>query len=479
MMMMLALARPAAAQSSVRIFADLPAADGSVVVPFAVTGWALDRNAASGTGVDAVHVWAFPAGGGSAVFVGGATLNGNRPDVAQAFGSQFAGSGFGLTVTRQLPAGAYTLRVYARQASTVQWAAMVEIPIAVTQTTLSDLTCGAQQVPLWDGIAWVCTDLPSGQAGTAGPAGPTGPTGGTGPAGPTGSTGSAGPAGPAGVPGATGATGAAGATGATGPPVSFQGNWLVGVTYAAGDAVFFNGSSYISLSGGNVSNTPPANPWALLAQQGSTGPTGAAGPTGLTGATGQAGPAGVTGSIGPAGAAGPTGVTGPTGPTGPAGVTGSTGPTGPAGPTGLTGPAGANGSAINSVTFLSAFENPTVTTTLFQSPVSTVGLATTQTSISGATTANFAVMPIACTMSALNVGAFNYFDAGPDTETIVVYKNSAPTAMTCSVTTNNNASSCTDTTHTFAVVAGDTISLAFSQTSNIPYNKVSVKLTCQ
>jgi hypothetical protein len=131
------------------------------------------------------------------------------------------------------------------------------------------------------------------------------------------------------------------------------------------------------------------------------------------------------------------------------------------------------------VTFLSTFVNPTVNTTLFQSPASTIGLLTTQTTISSATTSNFVVMPIACTMSALNVGANNYFAVGADTETILIYKNSLPTAMTCSVTTNGNGSSCADTTNTFAVSAGDTISLAFSQTANAPFNKVVVKLACQ
>ena len=86
--------------------------------------------------------------------------------------------------------------------------------------------------------------------------GATGSTGVTGATGPTGSTGAIGPTGSIGPNGATGATGVTGATGATGPPVTFQGTWLIGVTYAAGDTVFFNGSGYISLSGGNTGNTP-------------------------------------------------------------------------------------------------------------------------------------------------------------------------------------------------------------------------------
>src|SRR5207247_316381 len=209
-----------------------------------------------------------------------------------------------------------------------------------------------------------------------------------------GATGAAGPAGPTGAQGLQGLQGAAGVTGATGPagpagpPVSFQGSWLISVTYAMGDSVFFNGSSYISLAGGNVGNTPTNGaPWALLAQQGATGATGATGPTGPQGIAGVAGPTGATGPQGIAGSVGPTGPTGPpvtfqgtwsnlttyaTGdavffngssyiglaggnvgntPTGGAqwvllaqqGSTGATGPTGPTGPTGGTGPTGPTG----------------------------------------------------------------------------------------------------------------------------------------
>ena len=50
--------------------------------------------------------------------------------------------------------------------------------------------------------------------------------------------------------GATGAAGQAGSTGATGPqgpPLTFRGEWLIGTSYAVGDAVAYAGSSYSSL----------------------------------------------------------------------------------------------------------------------------------------------------------------------------------------------------------------------------------------
>jgi hypothetical protein len=88
-------------------------------------------------------------------------------------------------------------------------------------------------------------------------------------------------------------------------------------------------------------------------------------------------------------------------------------------------------------------------------------------------------MPVACTMSALNVGINNYFTSASDTTTITVYKNQSATAMTCSGTTNGNSSVCRDTTHIFSVAAGDSISIAFVETNAAPYNKVTLSLVCQ
>jgi hypothetical protein len=102
-----------------------------------------------------------------------------------------------------------------------------------------------------------------------------------------------GPQGQQGAAGAAGQGGPQGPAGLKGPPISFLGTWDNSTTYAAGDAVFYSGSSYSSLAGPNIGNTPTAGaPWAVFAQQGSTGTTGAAGPTGPTGPTGMSGSAG-------------------------------------------------------------------------------------------------------------------------------------------------------------------------------------------
>lgn len=233
----------------------------------------------------------------------------------------------------------------------------------------------------------------AGQAGTTGPVGATG------------ATGPAGAQGPQGVPGPTGETGA---TGPQGPPVAnYLGNYQSTANYALNDAVSWQGSTYISLVGGNHGNAPSLSPveWAVLAAQGpagvdgapgAAGPTGAAGPMGAAGAMGPQGPpvtfrgewligtayalgdavayggssyvslaanvgrepdlspeywgllaasgaAGPAGAAGAAGMQGPMGFAGPTGPMGPQGLAGPAGPAGPQGPTGQTGPTGPAG----------------------------------------------------------------------------------------------------------------------------------------
>ena len=108
------------AASDPRMYIDIPAAtpggSTSLTSPFSVHGWALDLAAGAGSGVDAVHVWAYPSAGGAPVFVGVAAPV-QRPDVGQAFGAQFAGAGFVLT-GGTLPPGTYDLVVFARSTVT-------------------------------------------------------------------------------------------------------------------------------------------------------------------------------------------------------------------------------------------------------------------------------------------------------------------------------------------------------------------------
>jgi hypothetical protein len=80
------------------------------------------------------------------------------------------------------------------------------------------------------------------------------------------------------------------------PVVGFiwKGTWSDAVAYDAGDAIAFNGSSYVSLTSDNTGNQPDVSPdrWELIAQKGDTGSQGPPGPTG------PAGPAGANGSSG-------------------------------------------------------------------------------------------------------------------------------------------------------------------------------------
>jgi subtilisin len=91
---------------------DTPALNAIVSSTFTVAGWAVDPSAASGTGVDAVHVWAFPTGGGTPVFLGSAPYGGSRPDVGAAFGARFTDSGFYLAASGLMP-GTFYITAYA------------------------------------------------------------------------------------------------------------------------------------------------------------------------------------------------------------------------------------------------------------------------------------------------------------------------------------------------------------------------------
>ena len=102
-----------------QVVIDLPAAGADVQQPFSVAGWAIDLDAASGTGVDTLHVWAYPRSGcgGAAceaapIFLGATAYGGRRPDVGAIFGDRFRASGYGLTAD-SLPPGVYDLAVFA------------------------------------------------------------------------------------------------------------------------------------------------------------------------------------------------------------------------------------------------------------------------------------------------------------------------------------------------------------------------------
>ena len=115
----IALVPPPAALGGTHVTIDAPR-DGDVLdQPFLLGGWALDAGAPFDTGVDAVHVWAYPEPGSGRlpVFLGVARYGDARPDVGAAFGPAFAPSAFGLIVSGLAP-GTYDLAVFARRTGT-------------------------------------------------------------------------------------------------------------------------------------------------------------------------------------------------------------------------------------------------------------------------------------------------------------------------------------------------------------------------
>jgi hypothetical protein len=259
--------------------------------------------------------------------------------------------------------------------------------------------------------------------------------------GPAGATGAQGAQGPQGAPGATGAQGPIGPNGAAG---------AAGATGAQGPA-------------------------------GATGATGAAGATGATGAQGPAGATGAAGSVGATGATGAQGPAGATGAQGSIGAQGNTGATGSAGPAGATGPAGLS---ANSFTSSFTIDNPgsdAGTTFYFTPNLTPPGNFLGQTSYQNGPAANFMVAPASCTMKALNIGVSNYNSptGGSDPSTFRVYHNGSATSMTTQVTTNGSTAAASDTTHTFSVSAGDTLSVTFSETNATPFNRITVALDCE
>ncbi len=84
---------------------------GVVPSEFVIAGWAIDQAALSGTGIDTVHVWAYPAAGGSPIFLGVANYGDTRPDIGSVFGDQFAPASYSLVVP-YLDSGTYDIVVY-------------------------------------------------------------------------------------------------------------------------------------------------------------------------------------------------------------------------------------------------------------------------------------------------------------------------------------------------------------------------------
>ena len=110
---------------------DAPLA-GEVASSFLVAGWAIDRGAREGIGIDALHVWAYPNPGSGTppIFLGAVRPVAGRPDVAAHFGQRFGDSSFGLVVDGLAP-GSYDLAVFPHSTVTGQFEAAGVVRVTV------------------------------------------------------------------------------------------------------------------------------------------------------------------------------------------------------------------------------------------------------------------------------------------------------------------------------------------------------------
>jgi hypothetical protein len=131
-----------------RLYVDSPQNSATVAGQLSISGWAIDLNSSSGTGVDAIHAYAFPVTGGQ-IFLGAASVT-QRLDVASHFGNtRFTNSGFALTAS--LPPGVYNVGVYARSTVTGTFNTVWTVQIRVTPPS-NPVMAIDQPRPEWSGV---------------------------------------------------------------------------------------------------------------------------------------------------------------------------------------------------------------------------------------------------------------------------------------------------------------------------------------
>jgi hypothetical protein len=95
---------------------DTPSSGSAVTQGFLIGGWTVDLGAANGAGMDTIHVWAWPVGGGPPTFLGVPSMGGLRLDVPPYLGAvysnparEFGYSGFGLYAPSLAPGSYYVV----------------------------------------------------------------------------------------------------------------------------------------------------------------------------------------------------------------------------------------------------------------------------------------------------------------------------------------------------------------------------------
>jgi hypothetical protein len=91
-------------EPSVRMSIDAPVPGEQGSGTFLVGGWSLALDGPTTPGIQALHLWAYPASGAAPTFLGAAVLGFERPDVAAIFGPGYERTGFNLVV-ESLPSG--------------------------------------------------------------------------------------------------------------------------------------------------------------------------------------------------------------------------------------------------------------------------------------------------------------------------------------------------------------------------------------
>lgn len=121
-----------------RLQVDTLVNDDVVQQPFVLSGWGIDATAPAGTGIDAVHVWAYrnPGSGEPPVFVGQATYGIRRDDIGSQFGSRFTNSGFSLSVS-SLPAGRYLFAIYGHSTATHAFTVVQSVTLSLLGTAVT------------------------------------------------------------------------------------------------------------------------------------------------------------------------------------------------------------------------------------------------------------------------------------------------------------------------------------------------------
>ena len=99
---------------------------------FLVAGWAIDLASVADSGIDTIHVWAYPnpGSGASPVWLGVPALGGLRADVAAVFGSQFARSGYNLIVGPLAP-GTYRIVAFAHSTITGTFVKSTSVDVTI------------------------------------------------------------------------------------------------------------------------------------------------------------------------------------------------------------------------------------------------------------------------------------------------------------------------------------------------------------